>query len=85
MQKARAIVKSNNFVMDWAALAMDYELLGDWPKTIRPENSKDPAWTVPTDERGTKVLIALATELGRPSGSTWGLRRWLLDNRPPGS
>ena len=39
-------------------------------------------------QRGTRVLIALATKMGRkhktgrPNESTRGVRRWLLDNRP---
>ena len=85
LQKARDMVNSDGFEMDWDALAMDKQLLGDWPKTIKAKDSKNPAWEVPPDERGTKVLIALANTLGRHGGSTRGLRGWLLDHRPPSS
>ena len=84
MQEKRELVDSNAFKMDWCGLAMDMHLLGDWPNTIKPKASKNPTWKVPK-ERGTRTLIALATKMGRKSESTRGLRRWLLDNRPPSS
>ena len=73
---------NESFEMDWDALNKDLELLGDWPNTIKPKDSKDPTWKVPPNERGSKVLIALATKMGRKTESTKGLRRWLLDHRP---
>ena len=85
MQEKRDIVGSDDFEMDWDALAKDEELLGDWPNTIKPKDSKDPTWKVPPNERGVKVLVALATKMGRTTESTHGLRRWLLDHRPASS
>ena len=85
MQEKRGIVDSDDFEMDWDALAKDYALLGDTPNTIKPKNSEDPTWKVPPDERGQRVLIALATKMGRKTASTNGVRRWLLDHRPASS
>ena len=90
MKEKREIVEADDFVFNWDALQRDYELLGDWggAGTIKPKDSKDPTWKVPPKERGQKVLIALATKMGRkhktghPNESTNGVRRWLLDNRP---
>ena len=82
MQEKRNIVDSDEFEMDWEALDKDYELLGDWPNSIKPKDSKEPTWKVPPKERGSKVLIALGTKMGRKTDSTRGLRRWLLDHQP---
>ena len=75
-------MESNEFEMDWDKLQRDYDLLGDWPNTIKPKVSKDPSWKVPPNERGQRVLLALAAKMGREGDSTRGLRSWLLARRP---
>ncbi len=77
----RAIVESDEFDMDWDELQRDLKLLGDWPNTIKPKDSEDPSRKVPA-ERGQRILLALATKMGRVGSSTRGLRSWLLERRP---
>ena len=81
MTEKRNFVDSDEFEMNWEALEKDYELLGDWPDTVKPKDSADPTWKVP-NERGQRVLVALATKMGRKGESTRGVRTWLLANQP---
>ena len=69
-------------ILGFSEFKIRKDLLGDWPNTIKPRDSADPTWKVPPNERGQKVLIKLATKMGRQTESTHGLRSWLLDNKP---
>ena len=81
MKEKRNLVDSDAFEMNWEALKKDKKLLGDWPNTVKPKDSADPTWKVPK-ERGQRVLVALATKMGRKGESTRGVRSWLLANQP---
>ena len=85
MQEKRDIVARADFEMDWDALQKDLDLLGDWPDTRKPRDSAEPTRKVPPKERGSRVLMALAKQMGRETESTRGLRSWLLEHRPASS
>lgn len=76
MAEKRAVVDEDDFTMDKAGLQLDYDLLGDWPDTRKHPTHKAPK------ERGTNILIAYASKLGRGTESTHRVRKWLLDHMP---